>query len=249
MKRIIGFFVLAGMMILPSMVLAKEQIGLYVAPKFIGAWTMMDGMSTGWGEYSRPSDDAVSLSHIGDETEGSFGGALAIGYDFKPKFDIPLRAEIEYAYMSETSASSTRANLLPNTDWSAKQNFQAQTLFANVYYDFHNSTSFTPYVGAGLGVAFINTDADLSAIDAVTPANTTIASTGSQTETNFAWNVGVGVGYAINEMFTVDLGYRFASLGGAETSWSQDQFGDDFTRSEADNLYMHQVALGLRINF
>jgi len=119
----------------------------------------------------------------------------------------------------------------------------------NAYYDFHNDSSFTPYFGGGLGLAFINTDADFGVTNSATPADTWVKSIGSQTETNFAWNLGAGVGYAINDMFTVDLGYRFTSLGGAETKWGKDDVGGDWMQGKTDNVYMHQVALGLRINF
>ena len=247
MKRIIGFLVLASMIVLPSMALAKEQIGIYVAPKFMSGWAMMNGMNTSWGEGMAAPANVINLLHIEDETEMTFGGALAVGYDFKHKFDVPIRTELEYAYMSETSASMSK-DINATQHWAAKQNFQAQTLFVNVYYDFHNKSSFTPYVGVGIGLAFINTNANFAMTDSGTPAGSWASSTGSHTETNFAWNVGAGVGYDINERFTIDLGYRFASLGGADTKFSKDS-GDDWVRGKTDNLYMHQLALGLRINF
>lgn len=248
MKRIISFLVLGSMVILPSMALAKEQIGIYVAPKFIGAWAMMDNMKTGWAVDSEPDADIINLLHIGDETEMTFGGALAIGYDFKRNFDIPLRAEIEYAYLSETSASNNN-DISATEDWTAKQKFQAQTLFLNAYYDFHNGSDFTPYIGGGLGLAFTNTEANFGVANSAIPDDSFTSSTGSQSETTFAWNVAAGVGYEINEMFTIDLGYRFAGLGGVDTKWSKDSSGGDWIQAKADNLYMHQVALGLRINF
>ena len=40
---------------------------------------------------------------------------------------------------------------------SFKGEWGVQTLFANAYWDFHNSTAFTPYLGGGLGMGFIKT--------------------------------------------------------------------------------------------
>ena len=152
MKRIFGLFMLVSMLAIPSMAFAAEQIGVYVAPKFIAGWTVMDG-KTIWAD----GDDGGINSNIGSTTEGTFGGALAIGYDFNRKFNVPVRTELEYAVFSETKGSKN-ANIYGADDgsggtfdghWSAKQKMQIQTLFLNAYYDFHNSSAFTPYVGGG----------------------------------------------------------------------------------------------------
>ncbi len=98
-----------------------------------------------------------------------------------------------------------------------------------IYFDFHNSSDFTPYFGAGLGLAFVHQHFE---------------GVGNElyfNNTNFAWQVGAGVAYALNETVSVDLGYRFISYGtsrmetvGLETS----AYGSG-----------HEFALGLRFNF
>lgn len=77
-------------------------------------------------------------------------------------------------------------------------------------------------------------------------------SSGTQSNTNMAWNVGAGVGWNINELLTLDLGYRFASLGEAtgKTFSGDDSFGNTVRLSgKTENLHMHQVMLGLRFDF
>lgn len=37
-----------------------------------------------------------------------------------------------------------------------------QTLMLNAYWEFHNSTKFTPYIGAGIGLAFLQTDGSVT---------------------------------------------------------------------------------------
>ena len=36
--------------------------------------------------------------------------------------------------------------------------FTSHNLFANLYYDFHNDSRWTPYIGAGIGVGFAELD-------------------------------------------------------------------------------------------
>lgn len=248
MKRILGLVMIVAALALPTMASAGEQIGVYVTPKFITGWTVMDNMKTGWGE---DADPGFSMD-IGDKTKGTIGGGLAIGYDFYQKFQFPVRAELEYAALSEVkgskSGSVSAADVGFDGHWSAQQKLQVQTLFMNAYYDFHNSTSFTPYVGAGIGMAFLNTKANIGGWDD-TSGDGMSGSTGSKTVTNFAWNVGAGVGYEINENFTVDLGYRFAGLGEAKTKWVKDDAGYNWARAKTEDIYMHQVMLGLRVTF
>ena len=92
MKRVLGLFTLVAVLTVPAMAFAGEQVGVYVAPKFIGAWTTMDS-KTHWAEDADPGFS----NNIGDITKGTFGGALALGYDFNRKFQIPVRTEIEYS--------------------------------------------------------------------------------------------------------------------------------------------------------
>ncbi len=248
MKRFLSLLALVGMMTFPSLALAGDQIGVYVTPKFIAGWTVMDNMKTKWGEGADPG----FAMNIGDKTKGTVGGGLAIGYDFSRQFQVPVRMELEYAAFSEVkgskSGSVSAADVGFDGHWSAKQKLQIQTLFLNAYYDFHNSTAFTPYVGAGIGMAFLNTKGDIGGWDD-TAGDGTSGSTGSRTVTNFAWNVGAGVGYDITENFTVDLGYRFAGLGEAQTKWIKDDTGYNWAKAKAEAVYMHQVMLGLRVTF
>ncbi len=58
-------------------------------------------------------------------------------------------------------------------------------LMVNGYYDFHNSTIFTPYIGAGIGVGL------------------------NEVKNVFSWQVGPGVDIAINKSFSVDIAYKF----------------------------------------
>jgi opacity protein-like surface antigen len=84
-----------------------------------------------------------------------------------------------------------------------------QTLFFNAYLDFHNDTAFTPYIGAGIGMGFVN-----SSYDAKGYVNGQEIASGSDSKRNtvLAWNAGLGCSYAFNENVSADLAYRFVGL-------------------------------------
>lgn len=244
MKRILGVLFLVGIMVTPTLASAGEQIGVYVAPKFIYGLTQMDSAKAylNIGDYS---DNAK----IGSKTDDTFGGSIAIGYDFDKKFGTPIRAELEYAGFSQAEAKKTFQ--YGGDSETLKQTFTIQTLFVNAYWDIDTGTQFTPYLGAGLGMGFINTKLSYNGEDAF---STWGASTGSRTVTNFAWNVGAGLGYDITDNWTLDVGYRFVGLGSVKTKTKT--FNDGLglgleaeAYGKTGNLYQHQFAVGVRYTF
>lgn len=196
---------------------AQAEInGVYGGVKFI------DSIQNKWG-----GGLLSGYSH----NQNTVGGGLFVGYDFYPKNQIPLRAEIEYAIRSDMSRKESLDILGVNVDVDAR--FGLQTLMANFYFDIHNSTAFTPYLGAGAGLAFVSSHYEVSALGASVSRD--------NRNTVFAWNVGAGCSYAFNENISADLGYRFIGMGESSSSF----FGDNV--STIGNA--HEFSLGLRFTF
>ena len=255
---------MAAMLAVPSLALAEGQTGVYIAPRFSYGFTQMNGMKASGTHQYHPYDDFSAK--IGNKTDNAFGGALAVGYDFQQRFRVPVRAELEYAVFSQVRG---RRNALMRdlggankAFGNAEQKIQTQTLFVNVCYDFHNDTAFTPYLGGGVGLAFLRSKGSF-AFDIYDangkPAPNELAdfSLGTKNRTNFAWNIGTGVAYNITNNATLDLGYRFAGLGRSETrrgaGWNTSEYhpAPDLVTAKAKskNIYMHQVSIGLRYSF
>lgn len=110
------------------------------------------------------------------------------------------------------------------------------TTFLNGYYDFNNSSVFTPYVTAGLGISR-NVAGNATTSDGfVYKGNTT---------NNFAWNTGFGSKVKMTDSFDLDLGYRYVSLGKVK-------FNDASLirrAGSASKLKFHEVTLGVVYNF
>src|SRR6185436_1854935 len=80
---------------------------------------------------------------------------------------------------------------------------------ANGYLDLGSWSGFTPYVGAGAGVAYINT---YDYINTTLPVGESVK---TASKTNFAWAWTVGVSFQVTPNWAFDLGYRNLHLGDA----------------------------------
>ena len=217
MKRFLLALVLACTVALPGV--SNAANGMYLAPKFL-----MTVQNTGTVDRSR------NFGGLGIDSYSQFtlGGALAAGYDFWPQHMFPLRAELEFALRGNSEVG-----------WDgpfgrADMTFNTSTLLANVYYDFHNSTNFTPYVGAGIGMAFNYMGVDIKSPDGDHRSY-------DDWNTNLAWQVGAGVAYHFNENVAVDAAYRYLDLSYTEVSTTYGSVGI--------RPYNHEFMLGLRFGF
>lgn len=111
-----------------SGVAKAEGTGMYLAPKFL--------MSI---QNNYPTLEVGPDSASENYSQFTLGGALALGYDFYSQFGVPVRAEVEYALRGNSEKSWSYDALDVKGAWNAS------TLFLNLYYDFRNSTAFTPY--------------------------------------------------------------------------------------------------------
>lgn len=273
--------VAVALLLLPAHARADEnnptpkKTGVYVTPKLnlgVMTWKARGNADAAHNNQDGEITGTDSFGFNSSNANGVLGGALALGYDFHRTFAVPMRVELEYGIYSGASGSVDShvdtSKLLNGVKGSAavdaSTNFDIeigniQTLMANLYWDFHNDSAFTPYIGAGIGMAFIQTKGSVfvNSTLAGAPAGnfSTGTNLGSKTNTNFAWQVGAGCSYDITETVALDLGYRFMGLGTAKTKWA-DFSGknpwsvvDFHAQGKAKNIYMHQISMGLRISF
>lgn len=119
----------------------------------------------------------------------------------------------------------------------------------NMYYDFDlGNSSWTPYIGAGVGLgvyrqkASVEIDVDDAALAAISqiPGVSNIISqipfgemeVANDTLYEFEWQVGIGTAYNFSENWAMDIGYRFNSSNVA----------DEF-------VYAHEIKVGVRYTF
>lgn len=200
--------------------------GFYMGLKFIDSIQSTGDVSRGGG---------TNMFDVGNYSQNTIGGGVFVGFDFYPMYQVPVRTELEYAIRTN---SETEWDMKNTKIASLKGQWNLQTLFLNAYWDFHNDTAFTPYIGAGLGMGFIQSKYE---VDVYGVGSDSV----NETNTVFAWNAGAGVAYAITDNLSADLAYRFVGLGYHETEKG----------SGADKLkigmapYANEFSLGIRYTF
>ena len=99
----------------------------------------------------------------------------------------------------------------------------------NGYFDFVNDSAFTPYLSAGIGYAKI----DLNDFNSAGSGESDY----SDDDSVFAYQVGLGVGYAVTEKVTIDVKYRYFATADPE-----------FDTTEVE-VASHNFLFGVRFNF
>lgn len=145
MKKYVFAVVMCLMLVFTVSKAYSEDLyhGLYVEPKFL-----FDVVSADY--FGRDGNNGEGVMR----TTSGVGGALSVGYDFKPSFDLPIRAELEYGIRTNAEFSYK--------DHEAKVN-TPMNVFANFYYDIPVGVErLTPYIGGGLGVGILNDNANFA---------------------------------------------------------------------------------------
>jgi opacity protein-like surface antigen len=208
---------------------AGEGYAPYVEAKLGGSFTQIDSIKN----TSAVAAPAPTSKGSADEVIGVAG--VAAGLSLK-SLGVPMRAELEYAYHTAVAYNPNPTFVGAGVPTSFKSDLTSQTVFANVYYDFATGTAFTPYVGAGLGMAWNHTKG----------TGTVIATGATQdyhrTTDSFAWNVGAGCAYTLTSNWSLSAGYRYVDLG--KVVW-----GDGTAQLTSKDITSHEVLMGLRYQF
>lgn len=177
--------------------------------------------------------------NVRNESDTVLGVGAAVGYNWKPKFNAPLRTDLEYMYR-------TALNYAPNPTFTnagiptrSDGDLNSHSVMANLYWDMTTWNGLTPFLSGGLGVALNRTDSDGTVIATGVKKNYT------QDNLNFAWTLGGGVNYAIAPKWSLGLAYRYIDLG--EASFGDSNPAD--AEITSDDVHTHEVLLGLRYQF
>lgn len=120
---------------------------------------------------------------------------------------------------------------------------KSYTAMVNGYKDLGNFGGFTPYLGAGVGVAY-NILEDVS----FTGNPNLVNQIRGDRDLAFAWSLMAGVGFQISERTILDVGYRYIDMGKAE-SQNIDSAGFFNPRVDVDDIDAHEIKVGLRYHF
>lgn len=131
------------------------------------------------------------------EFDTGVGVGAALGYDFGT-----TRVEGEVAYRTnDFDKLSTQTKSDESTG-----DCNSWSFLLNCFFELEGDSPVSLYFVAGLGLSEIS-------VDDVTRAGRPV---GNYSDTVFAYQFGTGLGYAINESVTLDLGYRYFATSDAD---------------------------------
>ena len=198
-------------------VMKKQFVVLLALTMFIGL-----GVSAAFAApYVSGNVGAVWLedSDFGDEAEISFDTGFGITAAIGNAYENGLRGEVEFGYrtsdMDEFDSDSGSGSIDDG-------DISTISLMVNGYYDFRPKETICPFIGAGIGYA--NVEGDIEEL-------------GSEDDNVFAYQVAVGVAFAINPQTKIDVQYRYF-----------DTDDGDFDNLEVE-YGTHNAMLGVRYSF
>ena len=164
-----------------------------------------------------------------------------IGFGINP--DGPARVDFSFSYSPGMKATSNGSF---NT--TARGGMDNYLVMMNAYYDFEEAhESFVPYISGGIGLSRMETDNS----KVTNAAGTINVSEGGETKDNLGWALGLGTAIKMEENVSLDIGYRFIGMGKAELNgeFSGTPAQASNSGGRVDNLFAHELYLGLRVGF
>jgi len=172
------------------------------------------------------SDPDLSAAYPGAGVSIEYDSGLALAGAIGTGFSNNVRIEIELAYQKNDLDKITANVSIPGVGSGSGSlgldgDVSSIAGLLNGYYDFKNTSAFTPFISGGIGMANVEFDAYGSSDD----------------DTVFAYQVGLGIGYAINEKVSLDLKYRYFGTADLEFDTTEVEYSS------------HNIYAGVRIGF
>jgi opacity protein-like surface antigen len=185
----------------------------------------------------------------GIDDSGMIGAFL--GYRVNNSLSFNLNYDYRGWFSWQVPTNAVLSSGINDLIYSAK-NIKIQTLFVNFVINPNKNWegwgNLTPYVSGGLGAAF-NQLGTLSGTDLIDP--NIYSNIAGASSTSFAWNVGLGVDYALSKNISYSLGYRFVNAGTVQSSEQLSSPMGVFSVNpfKANHVLLNEVITGIKWQF
>ena len=257
-----------------AMPMAANAADLLVDPPVIeapevksaGGWYLRGDITYDTYEMDNPNfsvPGGTQVSFASADTDDAFDIGFGVGYQFNEYFRADLTGE--YVFSSDFTGSTTgfcdaAAEAAGELNCASvdTSSFTAFKVMANAYVDLGKFNGITPYVGAGIGGAYITWD---SLTNAGTCTQITVACptgtgyTGDATSSTFtdvhsgesswrfAWALHAGASYDISHNTKLDFGYTYSRIEGGDMFQWLDGSG---TQGHDEGFDSHVFRAGIR---
>lgn len=166
----------------------------------------------------------------GDTLKFEFENGIALSAAIGGNIEKNIRAEAEISYQKIDLDKASMAGFGSSVSFPVNGDVTCIALLFNGYFDFINSSSLTPFVSAGIGIANV----DLS--DNITIPGSSYYWKGDD-DLVFAYQLGVGVGFSMNKQTMIDLKYRYFATSDPDFKIASAEFSS------------HNLYVGVRLLF
>jgi outer membrane protein OmpA-like peptidoglycan-associated protein len=204
MKKTLAVAALAAA--LPLGAQAQSTPGIYVGVEGGANWMFNNSFNTNVNIPILGGGTSLSAPTTASFNTGWAVGGM-VGYDF-----VGPRVELEGLFRQNNGTLSTSTPALlggGGSGGNGSVTVNQTTVMANVYYDFWADQAFTPYIGAGVGVAFVNTTGQSNSTLGVAPLTINSNTNINSNSTQFAYQYMMGVGYKITPNIRLNLEGRY----------------------------------------
>jgi len=250
MRRVRKFAFAAATVLVNSGALAADLAAPYQPPVDSGGWYLR-------GYIGQSNQFLDNISHPSFATAPQFSFLDKGGFDSAPFFGAGIgyqwnswfRSDITGEYRGKASFHALdryfNAGSYFTNDYSASKS--EWVALVNAYIDLGTWWAITPFIGAGVGVAF-NTIEHFRDTNVIAGGGG-FADTGR--ETNLAWALHAGASYRASSNFAIELSYRYLNVGNARSGILQNLdplfvSGNPVGPMTFHNIQSHDLMLGVR---
>jgi opacity protein-like surface antigen len=256
----------ADLLMDPPVVEAPEVI-----TQAAGGWYLRGDLTYDMHQMDNPmySTSQTENTFTSADLEDSFDLGLGIGYQINENFRVDLTGEYVFSadfagstvgscgvytaagagVVADGSVAGDVNNKLVNCASADTSSYSAFKLLANAYVDLGNFSGITPYVGAGIGGAYVTWDSLTNTATCTTDVNVDCSTGpytsvhGGTTSWRFAYALHAGFSYDIAQNTKLDLGYSYSHIASGDMFKWLDNSG---TQGYDKGIDSHVFRAGIR---
>lgn len=235
-----------------------------VAPVSRGGWYLRGDITYDFRNSEGGTYYPAAEMFTDVEMENSWDVGVGVGYQVNDYFRVDATAEYVFgsewtgnswdttnicAGLTATGGGSVTAGTEPGTcESNDSANVSTLKIMANAYWDIANFAGFTPYVGAGIGGAYVMYD-DFKQVQngtltccVTTFSDQTIEHEGINSW-RFAYALHAGMSYDISSSWKLDVGYSYTDISGGPMA---EYINKEKPQAYDDGFTDHVVRAGVR---
>ena len=191
---------------------------------------------------------SVPKSQSVDSTDFSSGNTFNDRVEFDPGVNVGGTGGYDFGFFRlEGELSYKHAEMKSITDQTDGFSFRnpdgnlgVLAMMFNGFFDLHNPSPITPYLGGGIGFAAMHLSDTFGTDTRGTVTRQLLYE--EDDDTVFAYQVGGGLDISLNRRLSLDLGYRYFGTDRAT-------FGKDLNTTTSMRYGSHNASVGIRVKF